>query len=77
VLPRDATIEEVIDPRSGFVQLSATATADTDAHDAHDPELYASQPPGRVDVTLRASPYFAWNNRGRSTMRVWIRDGCP
>jgi DUF1680 family protein len=74
VLPRDATIKEVLDPRTGVVQLSATATADTNAHD---PELYASQPPGTVEVTLSAGPYFAWNNRGRCTMRVWIRDGCP
>lgn len=35
-------------------------------------ELYSEEKPIERDVTVRAIPYFAWGNRGGSSMRVWI-----
>lgn len=35
--------------------------------------LYADCPPERRPRTLRAVPYYCWNNRGVGEMRVWMR----
>ncbi|NLY90479.1 MAG: glycoside hydrolase family 127 protein [Firmicutes bacterium] len=36
--------------------------------------LYAPQPPMKVKTGFTAVPYYAWNNRGRGEMLVWIRE---
>lgn len=36
--------------------------------------LYAAHPPTREAVDYRLVPYFTWNNRGQSTMQVWLRE---
>ena len=36
--------------------------------------LYQSAPPGETPCILRAIPYYAWSNRGRNEMRVFIRE---
>ena len=37
--------------------------------------LYNTERPGRREVTVRAIPYFAWDNRAAGGMRVWLRRG--
>lgn len=34
--------------------------------------LYSEHPPREEMVTLQAIPYYAWGNRGRNQMRVWM-----
>lgn len=36
--------------------------------------LYSSKPPTQTPVKLRLVPYFAWGNRGKGEMAVWIRE---
>lgn len=38
--------------------------------------LYSTVPPATAPATLTMVPYYAWNNRGPSTMTVWMRTGC-
>ncbi len=35
--------------------------------------LYSTNPPAFAPTHVRAVPYFSWNNRGQSTMAVWLR----
>jgi DUF1680 family protein len=44
------------------------------AHDDADWEgvLYRSEPPTNQPCTIRAVPYYAWDNREPGAMRVWI-----
>ena len=37
--------------------------------------LYAPwQPPRQEDTVLTLIPYFAWSNRGKGEMRVWLAE---
>jgi DUF1680 family protein len=36
-------------------------------------ELYSTKPSARRDVEANLIPYYAWNNRGKSHMQVWLR----
>ena len=36
--------------------------------------LYGANAPREAPVTLTAIPYYAWCNRGRTPMRVWMRE---
>ena len=36
-------------------------------------ELYTRVPPRSVPVTIRAVPYFTWDNRRQGEMLVWLR----
>lgn len=38
-----------------------------------DGTLYGFTPPRKEEITLKAVPYFLWNNRGNGEMLVWIR----
>ncbi|HYN88975.1 MAG TPA: hypothetical protein VER55_10610 [Ardenticatenaceae bacterium] len=40
-----------------------------------DGALYRTEPPAAGPCTIRAIPYYAWDNRGPSAMRVWIGAG--
>lgn len=42
---------------------------ETDTTDA----LYGEDAPTMEKMTLKAVPYYCWNNRGRGEMRVWMR----
>ena len=35
--------------------------------------LYSEDAPERSAATITAVPYYSWNNRGRSSMAVWLR----
>lgn len=69
VLPRSATLGLEDEPVSGLVALT------TDGWAEESPDgLYRTDPAGRRPQRLRAVPYFAWGNRGRDTMTVWVRE---
>ncbi|MGB4475545.1 MAG: hypothetical protein WBJ04_02380, partial [Bacillota bacterium] len=36
--------------------------------------LYTTERPVDKPCTIRAIPYFMWDNRGLGEMRVWIND---
>lgn len=36
--------------------------------------LYFPERAARAELPLTAVPYYSWNNRGRSTMAVWLRE---
>lgn len=42
---------------------------------ADDEQLYFTSPAPRQEQELRAVPYYTWNNRGQSTMAVWLQEG--
>ncbi|QEN85146.1 glycoside hydrolase family 127 protein [Labrys sp. KNU-23] len=56
----------------GVVVLSAPAFADQ--HAGWDNVLYRGEPSTTTPTSLKAIPYFAWDNRQPGEMRVWIRD---
>lgn len=35
-------------------------------------ELYSEEKPAQEKVRLKAIPYFAWGNRGKNQMKVWM-----
>ncbi|MGO1412164.1 MAG: hypothetical protein ACTHU7_12090 [Microbacterium sp.] len=41
----------------------------------NDQRLYDTRPPRREGTRVRMIPYYSWNNRGQSTMQVWLREG--
>lgn len=65
VLPADAEITADGDA------LTAPAWLET----ADGEMLYPTTAPTRTPIELRTVRYHDWNNRGRSTMAVWIREG--
>jgi len=57
----------------GMVRLEAGASAESEA--GWNGSLYRTAPPGQSPATLRAIPYFAWDNRAPGAMEVWVRSG--
>jgi DUF1680 family protein len=55
----------------GVVTISGPADVDDDS-DWHD-ALYRTTAPKTVATTIKAIPYYAWDNRAASEMRVWVR----
>ncbi len=69
-LPREADIRALsFDPAllGGIVPLEMDGLALTMPD-----RLYSETPPQASPVTLRAIPYYAWCNRGKGGMTVWI-----
>ncbi len=73
VLPQDAPVTEC-GPVPGFqeemVCLRMTGSALTGSG-----ELYGSHRPEAVPCEMTAIPYYAWANREKGDMTVWIREG--
>lgn len=72
-LPRDSelTAEFDFELLEGIVTISGEAIrTDTSSNNS----LYVTTPPSKVAVTIKAIPYYAWNNRGSGEMLVWIRE---
>ena len=57
----------------GMVRLEAGASAESEA--GWNGSLYRTGPSGQSPATLRAIPYFAWDNRAPGAMEVWVRSG--
>ena len=73
-IPREAALEAMpFDPDllGGIIPLRAEGLRE-EAGEAG--SLYGTKAPGEVPVTMTAIPYYAWCNRGRTPMRVWIRE---
>ena len=74
-LPREARLEARKEPNllGGVVTLSAIGNrAETENWGA---DLYRPEPPATEEMTLKAVPYFAWDNRDPGEMLVWLREG--
>ena len=70
-LPRTAELSVEPDPVSGLSAITADGWAE---HASSTPALYDMHETGLQPIGVRAIPYFAWANRGQSTMTVWIRE---
>jgi DUF1680 family protein len=66
------TATERPDLLGGVVALSAAGETIVDAGNK---ALYSTEVPRLQPISLTAIPYYAWNNRGRGDMAVWIRRG--
>jgi uncharacterized protein len=71
-LPRNSGFDTEPDEDLGIEAILSDGFADRAP--AGDQSLYRSSPPEQQPTRLRAVPYFAWANRGQSTMEVWIRE---
>jgi len=71
-LPRTAGFGTEVDEDLGIEAIVADGFAERTP--GGDESLYRATPPERHPSRLRAVPYFAWANRGQSTMEVWIRE---
>jgi DUF1680 family protein len=73
-LPRDAEfrVQFENDLLGGVVTLQAEAEAECD--DDWTDSLYRAEPPRTVATTIRAVPYYAWDNREPGEMLVWLRE---
>ncbi|TIS01337.1 MAG: glycoside hydrolase family 127 protein, partial [Mesorhizobium sp.] len=74
-LPRTARLEAHKEPNllGGIVTLSATGSRAEAKNWGGD--LYRPEPPETEETTLKAIPYFAWDNRDPGEMLVWLREG--
>lgn len=73
-LPRTARLEAHQEPNllGGVVTLSAIGSrAETENWGA---DLYRPEPPATEEMTLKAVPYFAWDNRDPGEMLIWLRE---
>ncbi|WP_460798714.1 glycoside hydrolase family 127 protein [Microbacterium sp. GXF0217] len=71
MLPRGAELHVEEDPSLALSVIVAETEAEAPVPSR---SLYADDMPQCQAQTLRAVPYFAWANRGQSTMSVWIRE---
>ena len=74
-LPADTSLEEKFEDGllGGIVTLTGKGLAD-DGEDWGD-DLYRNRPVMRKPAPVKAVPYFAWDNRDKGEMLVWIREG--
>jgi len=59
------------DTWAGLPVVRATGMAERNPE--HADELYRRSSPAADPTTITAIPYFGWDNRGSSTMAVWLR----
>lgn len=71
-LPADAELTSSFDP--GLLGGMVRITGEAQRHRPTDwaTKLYTADPVSTVTVPLMAVPYFAWGNRGRGEMTVWL-----
>ncbi|MCE5198058.1 MAG: beta-L-arabinofuranosidase domain-containing protein [Armatimonadota bacterium] len=75
LLPDDAEFEAVFEPDllGGVVTIIADALCLDDQ--GWDGVLYNDTPPAARQCTIKAIPYYAWDNREPGWMSVWLRNG--
>lgn len=73
-LRNDATLADRFEPDllGGVVTVAIGARRDRLPEPAYD-GIYGATPPATEPGTLRAVPYYAWDNRDGGAMRVWLR----
>ncbi|MDN4477858.1 glycoside hydrolase family 127 protein [Demequina sp. SYSU T00039] len=69
VLPREAALVVEEGPVAGVHAIAADARR---VEPLADGQLYSTEDPRLQPQWIRAIPYFAWANRGQSTMAVWL-----
>lgn len=69
VRPGTAEIAERPELLRGVTTITCRGERDADGSD----ELYTEDVPAREEVSLTYVPYYAWGNRGRGEMTVWVR----
>jgi DUF1680 family protein len=69
-LPRASAVRVAPDEQLGCLNLSATGSATV--ADDWGCRLYRTTAAALGPVDIVAVPFYAWNNRGKSAMRVWI-----
>ena len=74
-VPQSARFEATFEPDllGGVVTIAAEAADDSVA--GWSGTLYRSEPPKSEPVTIKAVPYYAWDNREPGEMLVWLRGG--
>jgi DUF1680 family protein len=75
-LPLEPEFETSFEPEllGGVTVIKADAYRSSSDYD--DPRLYRPFTSSPQQVQITAVPYYAWNNRGRGEMLVWIRQNC-
>lgn len=71
-IPRDAAIEALpfnADLLGGVVALKIAGRRLKPMDD-----LYSDYPPEEEEAVLQAIPYYAWCNRGRTHMKIWMQE---
>ncbi|MGB4219273.1 MAG: beta-L-arabinofuranosidase domain-containing protein [Bacillota bacterium] len=69
-LPADAELRVEMDPVLKVPAIVGQGVRRVSSSDA----LYTTERPVDKPCTIRAIPYFMWDNRGLGEMRVWIND---
>lgn len=74
VLPKEGELKAEYDEQllDGVVKVIGKAKVLEDSDWKND--LYRTNSPKEINTQLTAVPYYAWNNRECSTMRVWIQE---
>lgn len=75
ILPRDAALTAIYEPDllGGVVTVAGEARCPAAGGAAA--ALYRPEPPAATPRTVTAVPFYAWGNRERGEMLVWIREG--
>ncbi len=71
-LPRQAVFKRQFNPDLLDGVVSLTSQGKAVDWDAWGKKLYRNQPPQGRPVTIKAIPYYAWDNREPGEMRVWL-----
>ena len=73
-LPRDSKITFKFEKNllNGVVTLSGKAVLNSDGED--ETTLYQNKPPKQKVVPFKAVPYYAWDNREKGSVIVWLRE---
>jgi DUF1680 family protein len=73
VIPQEADLASSFqaDMLDGVIIIRGQALIEDDAD--WDRTLYRSQPSRRLPAAITAIPYYAWDNRQPSEMRIWLR----
>ncbi len=74
-LPAGAALRAQAEPDLLGGVVTLVGGADVDSTEDWDGQLYRNEPPKREPVTIKAVPYYAWDNRSPGEMLVWLRRG--
>jgi len=69
LLAREPRFQVAREPELGVPAISAQGFR----LEAAGSQLYTTEKPRRTAVTIKAIPYFAWDNRRPGAMLVWMR----
>ncbi len=73
-VPRAAALTDAFEPDLLGGVVTLTGEVERDAAAEWNGALYRAAPPPTEPATVKAVPYFAWDNREGGDMLVWLRD---